>query len=353
MTRLLLGSIALIVLIALTAPALADERTDAISAIAKRDIEGVKAHVRLPLIVKNVRFAGPTCEPFWGERVEVGEDRLATLVGCLADAGIKPLTGKEDVWATAVYGPGAPLIVPQTADRKIAMLYSSAKPGSTLFDIEPVTFTSHIEKFKREVVPSPELKAAIDAQAEPALANIVVCVDQHGKTGAVARESGEPNDYTKHVIAVVKTWKIAPFKFAGKPVNACATLILGYPASRITVPLQIPRPLPPPPPGSQPDVPSRVLEELRIAGKRAIVPDDATKTLITASKKAKVIGSFKLCIDVNGAVTNVTLLKSTGFAAYDQKLATEMKSWAYKPYRDSNQVAKPVCTAVTFIYAQQ
>ena len=68
--------------------------------------------------------------------------------------------------------------------------------------------------------------------------------------------------------------------------------------------------------------------------------------------KDKIVGSFKLCVDVDGKVSNVTRLKSTGFEAYDKKILTEMRTnWAYRPYQVNGKTV-PVCTAVTFIYSQ-
>ena len=83
-----------------------------------------------------------------------------------------------------------------------------------------------------------------------------------------------------------------------------------------------------------------------------IVPDDVTKTEIQRSGKDKIVGSYKLCISVDGAVTTINQLKSTTFPAYDSKIQREMRSWKYRPYMVNGR-AVPVCTAVTFIYSQK
>lgn len=98
-------------------------------------------------------------------------------------------------------------------------------------------------------------------------------------------------------------------------------------------------------------MPPTVLEGVRIAGDRAIVPDDATKVAIARTGRDKIVGSLKLCVDETGTVTVVTLLKSTGFPDYDAKLEREMRTWRYRPYEVNGQAAR-VCTAVTFIYKQ-
>jgi len=106
----------------------------------------------------------------------------------------------------------------------------------------------------------------------------------------------------------------------------------------------------PPAPGSQ-NLPPRLLEGNRVAGTKSVVPDDATKVAIAMAGRDKIIGSFKLCIGVDGVVKHVTLLRTTEFAAYDEKILREMRAWQYSPYR-VNGNAVPVCTAVTFIYRQ-
>ncbi len=113
-----------------------------------------------------------------------------------------------------------------------------------------------------------------------------------------------------------------------------------------------PPPPPPPPPAPPQNVPPTLLEGQRIAGEKMIVPNDVTKTEIQRSGKDKIVGSYKLCITVDGSISSINQLKSTGFAAYDSKIQSEMRNWRYKPYL-VNGKAVPVCTAVTFIYSQK
>lgn len=113
-----------------------------------------------------------------------------------------------------------------------------------------------------------------------------------------------------------------------------------------------PPPPPPPPPAPPQIVPPTLLEGSRIAGDKMIVPDDVTKTEIQRSGKDRIIGSFRLCLTVDGGISNVTTIKPTGFPAYDTKINSKMREWRYKPYM-VNGKAVPVCTAVTFIYSQK
>jgi periplasmic protein TonB len=113
-----------------------------------------------------------------------------------------------------------------------------------------------------------------------------------------------------------------------------------------------PPPPPPPPPAPPQNVPPTLLEGSRIAGDKNIIPDDVTKTEIQRSGKDKIVGSYKLCLSIDGNVSAVNQLKSTGFGAYDAKIQREMRSWRYRAYM-VNGKAVPVCTAVTFIYSQK
>lgn len=114
-----------------------------------------------------------------------------------------------------------------------------------------------------------------------------------------------------------------------------------------------PPPPPPPPPsaGAPRNVPPALLEGSRIAGEKNIVPDDPDKVQITRSGKGRLIGSWKLCVSDAGDVSEVKLLKSSGFPGYDRKLETEMWNWRYRPFLVNGKPV-PVCTAITFIYSQ-
>ncbi len=113
-----------------------------------------------------------------------------------------------------------------------------------------------------------------------------------------------------------------------------------------------PPPPPPPPPAPPQNVPPTLLEGSRIAGEKMIVPNDVTKTEISRSGKDKIVGSYKLCLTVDGNISTISQLKSTGFGAYDAKIQAEMRNWRYRPYMVNGR-AVPVCTAVTFIYSQK
>jgi TonB family protein len=81
---------------------------------------------------------------------------------------------------------------------------------------------------------------------------------------------------------------------------------------------------------------------------KQIVPDDATAGAIAKSGK-RVIGSYKLCLDERGKVSEVKKLKSTGYPAYDATIEATMKTWTFEPFAPGG-APTPVCTAYTFVY---
>lgn len=82
------------------------------------------------------------------------------------------------------------------------------------------------------------------------------------------------------------------------------------------------------------------------------MPDDFVKRAMQSAGETRVIASAKLCIDTAGEVSEVRILKSSGYPSYDETIVSEMNQWAYRPYEiDGKPVA--VCTAVTFIYSQK
>ena len=108
--------------------------------------------------------------------------------------------------------------------------------------------------------------------------------------------------------------------------------------------------------GDPDEVPTRniapnALEPLRLKGNKNIVPDSFVKRSIQGTGDDRLIAAIKLCVDATGKVSRLTLLKTSGYPAYDDKILAEMKGWGFRPYvADGKPVA--VCTAVTFIYSQ-
>ena len=96
-----------------------------------------------------------------------------------------------------------------------------------------------------------------------------------------------------------------------------------------------------------------VLDANRTGGDKDIAPDENTQTEIGRAGITMISGSFKICLTAEGAINTVSLLKSTGFPAYDAKIQdTIRRSWRYRPFMVNGKPAQ-VCTAVRFVYQQK
>ncbi len=98
---------------------------------------------------------------------------------------------------------------------------------------------------------------------------------------------------------------------------------------------------------------ARMIEGSRIEGNPQISPPDTVKQAIARAGADSVKGMVKMCLDREGRVRSLNLLRSTGYAEYDQRLVAGMRGWRYHPYRLDSGAAVPVCTVITFIYRAQ
>jgi len=91
---------------------------------------------------------------------------------------------------------------------------------------------------------------------------------------------------------------------------------------------------------------------LRISGETQIQPPDTVKTEMHRSGQDRATANYQVCLDAAGNVASARALKSSGFAAYDERLANAISTWRYRPYSvDGHGI--PVCSVVTFIFAMK
>ncbi len=94
------------------------------------------------------------------------------------------------------------------------------------------------------------------------------------------------------------------------------------------------------------------IEQLRLAGVKAIIPDHATATHMQRMKVSTVRVGVKLCLAADGTIASTNMLTSSGFGDFDRKIFNTIRAtWKYRPFT-RNGVGMPVCTTVTFIYSQ-
>ena len=101
-------------------------------------------------------------------------------------------------------------------------------------------------------------------------------------------------------------------------------------------------PAPPSPPAGA------ATDQHRISGDPHIYPDAATVNEMRRVGLIALRASVEVCIATTGEVTSVSISRSSGYPAYDTKLAHEIARWRYSP-RAGNQ-ADPECRVISFKY---
>lgn len=101
-------------------------------------------------------------------------------------------------------------------------------------------------------------------------------------------------------------------------------------------------PAPPSPPAGE------ATDQQRISGDPHIYPDAATVNEMRRVGLIALRASVEVCIAPTGEVTSVSISRSSGYPAYDTKLAHEIARWRYSP-RAGNQ-ADPECRVISFKY---
>ena len=90
----------------------------------------------------------------------------------------------------------------------------------------------------------------------------------------------------------------------------------------------------------------------RTSGKTKIRPSRETKNLMIRDNVGSVTGIVRLCIGTTGSVTEVQMLRKTGYDDYDSSLLAAVRTWRYRPYQLRGH-AVPVCSTVRFNYDLQ
>ena len=193
----------------------------------------------------------------------------------------------------------------------------------------------------------------VDPKAMFAFAWLKLCLDATGAITAVEPLLTTSPDAQKAFIAAARAWEFKPFVVRGRPIPVCAVARLSYPPHG---PNDEVLPLPPPPASNKKRplvlATSKLLEGKRIAGTKAIVPEDTDKLYIQQKGIGPLVASFRVCIDEAGAVESVLPTRSSGLTSYDDKLLAGIRGWRYSPYMIDDQPV-PVCAHVTFVYSQR
>jgi hypothetical protein len=90
-----------------------------------------------------------------------------------------------------------------------------------------------------------------------------------------------------------------------------------------------------------------VLRGNRIRGHDKIAPPEQVLVAMVHAGETELEAVIKLCINAKGRVRDLSFVKSSGYAEYDDRFVSEMQGWVYRPYTLDGK-ALPVCTAVHF-----
>lgn len=338
-----------------------DMGAELIAAVRTQRADAITALLADDVLVGGLWFPDAACtERFGAFRHVTGAER-SELARCLARLTPQATARKTSSGETLLtYEPGVEADVMSRAGRVTLLGFpfrrdAAGRASLTVRSFEALRKTG-----------TSNLDAAVRGQLDPLLASeqrtsisvwMEICIDRQGVVERATRyDAFTPTPVGTAFEGAVRAWTFRPFESGGKPTPACSVMQLTYPAALApSVEGLLPFPAPPPPPPPPPmvhNVPPTLLEGARISGNRIIMPEDETKGAIQRAGIPRVTGSFKLCIDATGAIKNVTVLKPTGFVAYDQKIQREIWQWAYRPYH-VNGKAVAVCTAVTYIYSQR
>jgi TonB family protein len=317
-----------------------------------------------------VLFANASCRTDLGSTPEITGKMRVRLAACLVDQGLFHF---PDLWPNTYEGSNA-LFAFQLRDHKVVAI--GPHPGARGKEAKLPTFSSPGPEFASAFQPPAKVVDAIDRSGGAAVITFLSCSDGKSPvTTRVVATSRYPAFDRSAVQFVAKAnFPLEEFSYQGQRVAACMVWGLGHaseayaarsdgaaghePDGEIERLLEgeqpshsSPPPSSPPPPAAAKIVSPSALEKLRIAGVREIPPDLETKAQISADRSGKVAATLKFCIATDGAVWVASLMKSSGYKAYDEKLAKEMKTWKFNPFL-INGKPTPACTAVTFTVGQ-
>ena len=91
-------------------------------------------------------------------------------------------------------------------------------------------------------------------------------------------------------------------------------------------------------------------ELVRTAGQPAIQPDATTAQAMVSAGRKRVITSWKVCVDRDGAVDEATAITPSGFVTWDQALAAGIRTWKFQPVMKDREPVR-ACTSFTFAWS--
>jgi hypothetical protein len=325
---------------------------------ARQDVDGITARLGDPFQYAGMYFADPACaQKFAAPRAIAGAERRA-FAECLAQLQLRQSPREDDLFGVAVfdYAPGIEIEAVFRARLEGARLawigYAGRRAAADAAPtVSPGTLEiTRLEGDFRAAPPEADAAALVAENTargwKHAFAWMNVCLDATGTiTGVHTREASSPLA-ERTFRAAIANWKFGPPKLGDAPTAVCAMYRFVHPETEDPEVLPIDFPVA----EGTIRVPRDQLQ--RVAGEVAIAPDALGKKEMVNVGVETLVGAFRYCVDVEGKVTDVAAIESTGIASYDARLVAGIKQWRYKPFLVDD---KPVvaCTAATFVYNHQ
>ncbi len=343
-------------------PKLHDFALELSDAARRKDVAAVRGMLGDVVMNGGIMFSDIECIKQFAYPGKVVGSKLDAFARCLTTLPLEPSLRADAFPDVAVlhYAPGIELEARFMELYRLPYLLWIGYVGRRdMADALPTVTARTLEARRVSGTRHGPLPSDVDLRSELAAAKNVfgwlkVCIDTEGNvTSAHLREATSPRVGRLFAKAAAE-WKFQPFTLDTRALPVCSMMLMVYPPEtgpnkpddKETLPLPLP-----PGPEELTIVPSSVLGP-RVAGNAKIVPDDEDKTMIHQKGWGRLVSAFQLCIDTQGHVMRVQMVRSSGVPRYDEKVMNGMKQWAYKPFLDEGK-AVSVCTSVRFVYTQR
>jgi TonB family protein len=212
----------------------------------------------------------------------------------------------------------------------------------------------------------PTATVAIKTVERPAAAAVVAAVAAPTPVAATPAAAPTPRRVGRSAdsdeIASVKTEKpAATSKARVEQTAASVSAPVEAPAlpAPAPAPIEAPKPVPavavqqPAPQPAAAEAPRliapAVLKSLRVTGGDQIDAPDLVQAQMVRDEHKKTSATVKVCVGTSGEVSSASMLKSSGYPAFDERILNGVRAFRYKSYTVEGR-AVPVCSAVMFIY---
>lgn len=285
-------------------------------------------------------FDDPRCREQFSAARAIGQEEVDRFAGCLATLALARSARTSETPGVAVleYEPGIELEAAfqvASGDVTLRWIGYSGRRGAT--DVLP-TITRDALEGLREGGPRRVAQASSMSTSW-----LKVCLDTGGAVRVVHPRSTPSPELLEVAVPIAKGWRFRPFTVGGQPVAVCAMVAVSHPDGDDVKPAALPL--------SLPDAFSDaiIMPSKRIAGHAVVAPDDEDRAAIRRTPDRRAASTWQLCLDRDGAVAGLTMMESSGFPRYDERVAAALATFRYTPVEvGGRRVA--VCTVLTMIY---